>query len=173
MKKNVTTNKRRTKIVSRCKSMLYLWKNVTKKFANYKNYQKIRDHCHFAGKYRGAAHSICNLKFNVPNETPVVFHNSSNYEYHFIVKELTNKFEKQFECLGQNTEKYKTVSVPTGKEVINTDKDNNEGVVTISSKIKFIGSAIYMATSLSNLVDNLKESKLNVKILIVSLNMRV
>ena len=103
----------------------------------------------------------------------VVFHNSSNYEYHFIVKELTNKFEKQFECLGQNTEKYKTVSVPTGKEVINTDKDNNEGVVTISSKIKFIGSAIYMATSLSNLVDNLKESKLNVKILIVSLNMRV
>ena len=28
------------------------------------NYQKVRDHCHYTGKYRGAAHSICNLKFN-------------------------------------------------------------------------------------------------------------
>ena len=109
----------------------------------------------------------------MPNETPVLFHNGSNYDYHFIVKELTNKFEKQFECLGQNTEKYWTFYVPTGKEVINTDKDNNEGVVTISSKIKFIGSTVYMATSLSNLDYSLTESKLNVKILIVSLNMRV
>ena len=39
------------------------------------NYQKIRDHCHYIGKYRGAAHNICNLKFKVPNEIPVVFHN--------------------------------------------------------------------------------------------------
>ena len=42
------------------------------------NYRKVRDHCHFTGKYRGAAHSICNLRFNVPNEVPVVFHNDSN-----------------------------------------------------------------------------------------------
>ena len=40
------------------------------------NYQKVRDHCHYAGKYRGAAHSICNLKIN-----------GSNYDYHFIIKE--------------------------------------------------------------------------------------
>ena len=40
-----------------------------------KNYQKIRDHCHFIGKWIGPAHSICNLRFNVPNEIPVVFHN--------------------------------------------------------------------------------------------------
>ena len=39
------------------------------------NYWKVRDHCHYTGKCRGKAHSICNLKFNVPNETPVVFHN--------------------------------------------------------------------------------------------------
>ena len=43
--------------------------NVTlaeKNSANDKNYRKVRDHCHFTGKYRGAAHSICNLRFNVP-----------------------------------------------------------------------------------------------------------
>ena len=36
-----------------------------------KNYQKVRDHCYYIGKYRGAAYSNCNLKFNVPNEIPV------------------------------------------------------------------------------------------------------
>ena len=47
-------------------------KTILKKFAN-KNYRKVRNHCHFTNKYRGAGHSICNLKFNVPNEIPVVF----------------------------------------------------------------------------------------------------
>ena len=40
----------------------------------------------------GAALSICNLKFNVPNEILVVFHNGSNYDYYFIIKELANQF---------------------------------------------------------------------------------
>ena len=104
------------------------------------------------GKYRGVAHSIFNLKFNVLNEIPVVFHNGSNYNYHFIIKPL-EEFERQFECLKENTEKYKTFSVPKEKEAIKTD----ENVVTISSKIKFIESARFMASSLSNLVDNLAE----------------
>ena len=82
-------------------------KTILKKLFKNINYQKVRDHCHFTGKYRGAAHSICNLKFNVPNEIPVVFQNGSNYYYHFIIKELANEFERQFECLGENTEKYK------------------------------------------------------------------
>ena len=75
------------------------------------------DHSHFTGKYRSAAHSICNLRFNVPNEIAVVFHNGLNYDYHFIIKELANEFKGQFECFGENTEKYKTFSVPIEKEV--------------------------------------------------------
>ena len=71
-----------------------------------------RDHCHYTGKYRGAAHIICNLKFNVPNEIPVVLHNGSNYNYLFIIKELANECEGKFECLAENREKYKTFSVP-------------------------------------------------------------
>ena len=50
------------------------------------------DHCHYTGKYTGATHTICNLKFNVPSEIPVVIDNGSNHYYHFIIKELANDF---------------------------------------------------------------------------------
>ena len=68
----------------------------------------------------------------MPNEIPVVFHNGSNYNYQFIIKVLANEFEGKFECLEKNTGKYKTFSIPLEKEVIKTDKDGNESVVTIS-----------------------------------------
>ena len=61
-------------------------------FAYNENYRKVRDHCHFTGKYRGAAHSICNSKFNVLNEIFIVLHNGSKNDYHFIIKELANEF---------------------------------------------------------------------------------
>ena len=69
------------------------------------NYIKVRDHCHYTGKYRGAAHKICNLKYNAPRKIPVVFHNGSSYDYHFIIKGLAEGFEEDFECLGENKEK--------------------------------------------------------------------
>ena len=55
-----------------------------------KNY-KVRDHRHYTDKYRGAAHNICNLRYKVPQEIPIVFHNGSIYDYHFIIKELVKK----------------------------------------------------------------------------------
>ena len=51
-----------------------------------KKYHKVRDHCHYTGKYRGAAHDICNLRYKIPKEIPVVFHNGSTYDYRFIIK---------------------------------------------------------------------------------------
>ena len=73
---------------------------------NDKRQQKVRDHCHCTRKYRGAAHNICNLRYKVPKEIPAVFHNGSTYDYHFIIKELVKEFDGNFECLGENTEKY-------------------------------------------------------------------
>ena len=90
------------------------------------------------------------------NEIPVVFHNWLNYDYHCIIKELANEFQGKFECLGENTKKYKFFSVPIEKEVTNIDKDGNESVVTMSYKVKFIDSARFMASLLSN-VGNLAE----------------
>ena len=70
------------------------------------NNDKVRDHCHFTGKYRGAAHNTCNLRYKIPKNIPVIFHNGSTYDYHFIIKELACEFEGNFECIGENTEKY-------------------------------------------------------------------
>ena len=85
-----------------------------------KNY-KVRDHCHYTGKYRGAAHNICNLRYKVPKEIPIVFHNGSIYDYHFIIKELVKEFEGNFEYLGENIEKYITFSVLIKKKIENKD----------------------------------------------------
>ena len=114
-----------------------------------KNY-KVRDHCHYTSKCRGTAHNICNLRYKVPKEIPIVFHNGSIYDYHFIIKELVKEFEGNFECLGENTEKYITFSVPIKKKIQNKDLE-------ITYKIKFIESYRFMASSLSKLVDNLSE----------------
>ena len=72
-----------------------------------KRYQKLRDHCHYTGKYRGAAHDIFNLRYKKPKEIPLVFHNSSTtYDYRFIIKQLAIEFNGQLEGLGENTEKH-------------------------------------------------------------------
>ena len=121
---------------------------ILETFAEDIKYQKVTVHRHYTGKYRGATHSLCNLKFNVPNEISVNFQRGSNYDYHFIIKELAKELEEQFEFIGENKEKYRTFSVPVKTEIIKIDKDGNETVETISYKIKFIDSARFMASSL-------------------------
>ena len=132
----------------------------------FKKMQKVRDHCHYTGKYREAAHSICNLRYKVKKEIPVVFHNGSTYDYHFIIKYLAKKFKGHFTCLGENTEKYFTFSVPIKKAinevtyVYNNDNDNdkaNDKAKTVTYRLKFIDSYRFMQRSLLTLTDNLSE----------------
>ena len=73
-----------------------------------KKYFKVKDHCHYTVKYRGAAHDICSLRYKIPKEIPVVFRNCSTYDYHAIIKDLAEEFEGQLECLRENTEQYIT-----------------------------------------------------------------
>ena len=93
-----------------------------------------------------ATHSICNLRYKVPQEIPVKIHNGSKYDYHFLIKELSEELKGQFECLGENTEKYINFSVPIKEE-------HNNGK-TITYKINFIDSCRFMPSKLSDLVDN-------------------
>ena len=86
--------------------------------------------------------------FATPKEIPVVAQNAT-YDYHFLIKQLAKEFEGQFECLGENSEKYITFSVPIKKEVDN--------VKTITYKLNFIDSFRFMADKLSNLAANLSE----------------
>ena len=53
-----------------------------------KKHRKVRDHCHYTREYRGAARSISNSKYSVPKKIPIVFHNGSNNDYHFVIKEF-------------------------------------------------------------------------------------
>ena len=122
-------------------------KNDDNKF---KLYHKVRDRCHYTGKFRGAAHNIFNLRYKIPKEIPVMFHNGSTYDYHFIIKELAIEFKGEFDCLGENSEKYITFLAPIIKK-----HDNGK---TILYKLKFIDRFGFMSTSLSSLVDNLSEN---------------
>ena len=120
----------------------------------FKLYHKVRDHCHYTGKFREA--HICNLRYKTPKEIPLLFHNGSTYDYHLIIKQLPKEFEGKFEYLRKNTEKYITFSVPIKK-----NPDTNK---TITYRQKFIDSFRCISTSVSSLVDNLSEIyKKNVK----------
>ena len=88
-----------------------------------------------------------NLRYKTPKKIPLVIHNGSKYDYHFITKEVAKDFEGQFEVLVKNIEKYITFTVLTNKEL-----DNGK---LIKYKIKFIHSFRFMSTSLSKLVNNL------------------
>ena len=129
---------------------------VKKSFAMIKNenskfklYQKVRDNCHHTRKFREAAHSICNLRYKVPQELPVKTHNGSKYDYHFIIRELAEECEGYFQCLGENTEKYITFPIPIKKE-------NDDGK-TITCKTKFTDTCRFISSKLSNFADNLSE----------------
>ena len=117
--------------------------------------KKVRDHCHLTGKFRGAAHNKCNLKFKIPEFYPVIFHNLSGYDSHLFIKNL-GKSEGKIDCIPCNEEKY----ISFTKEII-VDKFINEEKkeVEVKRKIRFIDSFKFMATSLDSLVKNLpKES---------------
>ena len=73
------------------KSVILLKEKFENKYLKDKKYRKVRDHCHYTGEYRGTAHSICNLKYSVPKEVPLVFDNGSNYDYRFIIIELAEE----------------------------------------------------------------------------------
>ncbi|XP_011859586.1 PREDICTED: uncharacterized protein LOC105557037 [Vollenhovia emeryi] len=60
---------------------------------------RVRDHCHLTGRYRGPAHSNCNLNYKNLYCIPVVFHNLSGYDSHFIIKEIATAYEGHVELL--------------------------------------------------------------------------
>ena len=115
---------------------------------NYKNKRKVKDHCHYTGKFRGAAHSKCNLNYKVPKDIPIIIHNAS-YDTHFIINQLAKEIEGELDCIGENMEKYITFSVRIIKKC--------DDVKTITHKLRFIDNFRSMPASLSDLVNNLSE----------------
>ena len=75
---------------------------------------KVRDHCHLTGKYRGAAHNYCHKNYQIPKFFPVIFHNLSGYDSHIFIKNLGvsersamgSKIPGLTNCIPNNEEKY-------------------------------------------------------------------
>ena len=67
--------------------------------------EKVRDHCHVTGKFRGAAHKSCNLNFQLTKKVPVIFHNLIGYDSHLIFNELT-KFDVKTKIIPNGLENY-------------------------------------------------------------------
>ncbi|XP_066596570.1 uncharacterized protein [Prorops nasuta] len=70
---------------------------------------KVRDHDHITGLFRGAAHNSCNINYKLKLNIPVIFHNVSNYDAHFLIRDITNSFEGDVKVILLNTEKYMTI----------------------------------------------------------------
>ena len=96
------------------------------------NDNKVRDHCHISGKFRGAAHNICNRNFRLTEKIPVIFHNLKGYDSHLIMQEI-GKFGKNINVIPNNMEKYMAFFL--GKH------------------LKFIDSFQFMSKSLESLVN--------------------
>ena len=114
---------------------------------------KVRDHCHFTGRYRGAAHNSCNLKYKKPNFTPVVFHNLSGHDSHLFIKNLGFS-EGDINCIPNNEEKYISFT-----EIIQVGSYTNKKGETkpLHHQIRFIDSFKFMAMNLEILVNNLSK----------------
>ncbi|XP_022784021.1 uncharacterized protein LOC111324675 [Stylophora pistillata] len=112
---------------------------------------KVRDHCHYTGKFRGAAHNSCNLKFQRPKFIPVVLHNLANYDAHLFVRNL-GVSEGEIDCIPNNEEKY--ISFTKHVVVDKFFKEDNK-LVEEKRELRFIDSFKFIASGLDKLVANL------------------
>ena len=128
---------------------------------------KVKDHCHLTGKYRGAAHQECNLKYKEPSFIPVIFHNLSGYDAHLFIKQL-GVSSGDINCIANTEEKYisftkkilvDTVSKAVGGVVNDPVKEEKKGEETKEREVylnnRFIDSFKFMSCGLDSLVKNL------------------
>ena len=114
---------------------------------------RVRDHCHFTGRYRGAAHNRCNLQYSKPNNISVFFHNLTGYDSHLFIKKL-NKTMGTIDCIPNNEENYISFS----KTIKTGEYQNKKGETKNKNfKIIFKDSMKFLNTSIEALVNNLPE----------------
>ena len=114
---------------------------------------KVRDHCHFTGKYRGAAHNSCNLQCRKPMILPVVFHNLQGYDSHLFVKQLS-RLPGELNCIPSTEEKY--ISFSKKIKVDEYMSRRTGETVSVNFELRFIDSYKFLQTSLANLAGNLQ-----------------
>ena len=114
---------------------------------------KVRDHCHFTGEYRGAAHNQCNLKCKKPLILPVIFRNLQGYDSHLFIKQLA-KVSGDLSCIPSTEEQYISFSKKIKVDEYFSSKMGK--LLPKKFEIRFIDSFKFLQTSLANLVSNLQ-----------------
>ena len=113
---------------------------------------KVRDHCHFTGKYRGAAHSKCNLENRIPKFIPILLHNLSGYDAHLFIKDL-GKIDGNITVIPNNEEKYISFTKTIVVDTFIDKKDEKEK--EIKRQLRFLDSYKFIASPQDKLVRNL------------------
>ena len=119
---------------------------------------KVRDHCHFTGQYRGAAHNSCNLNCRKPLVLPVIFHNLQGYDAHLFIKQLAS-LPGDLNCIPSTEEKYISFSKKIKVDKYRSKKTGQ--MMSLYFEIRFIDSFKFLQTSLANLVSNLQPDDFN------------
>ncbi|XP_024888609.1 uncharacterized protein LOC112465332 [Temnothorax curvispinosus] len=117
--------------------------------------KRVRDHCHLTGRYRGPAHSRCNLNYRNVYVIPVFFYNLSGYDAHFVVEKIANDFEGGVDLLPLTKESYISFS----KTVKETQTD---GKWDRYVKLQFVDSYKFLAASIETLASYLNRDKLRI-----------
>ena len=118
---------------------------------------KVRDHCHFTGKYRGAAHNSCNLQCRKPLVLPDIFYNLQGYDAHLFIKQLSC-LPGELNCIPSTEEKYISFSK---KIKVDEYRSRRTGeTIPLYFEIRFINSFKFLQSSLTNLVSNLQPDDL-------------
>lgn len=110
---------------------------------------RVRDHCHLTGKFRGASHSICNLNYKIPTFIPIFFHNLSGYDSHLFIKELASE-NSRIDVIAQSKEKY----ISFTKHILVDETDDGANTYI---KLRFLDSFKFMSSSLDSLANDLMD----------------
>lgn len=104
--------------------------------------ERVRNHSHLTGKFRSATHKGCNLNSKDWQAIPVIFHNLSGYDAHYLINDLANSFEGRINLIPLNKEKYISFTKHT------------DG---LSVSLRFIDSLRFLNASVDKLVKNMDE----------------
>ena len=98
------------------------------------NTDKVRDHCHITGKFRGAAHNKCNMKLKIPRKIPIIFENLQVHDRHIIFTELNN-FAVDIAVIPNGINKYMSIIVNRHMTFIDPLQIYNGSVNTLASNL--------------------------------------
>lgn len=125
--------------------------------------EKVRDHCHLNGSFRGAAHSKCNLLYQTSKVLPVVFHNL-DYDSHFLIEKLASQFSGTISIIPKTNEKYISFTkVLYEKDLFPINREQSKRTrfdPRLNLKLRFIDSYRFLQCSLEKLASFLPHDKM-------------